>query len=59
MYGQVVEVEEVISRIFAVTPDTVGELAQKLLARQELSLAAIGSSGILPAVEQEFNRWWR
>ncbi|HWP97028.1 MAG TPA: pitrilysin family protein [Syntrophomonadaceae bacterium] len=59
MYGQVVDVEEVISRIFAVNRDMVGDLANKTLAGQELSLAAIGSAGVLPGVEQEFRRWWR
>jgi predicted Zn-dependent peptidase len=59
MYGKVIDLEESIERIFAVRQDMVLDLAKKMLAEQELSMAAIGSAEVLPSVEQEFSRWWR
>ncbi|MEQ8173449.1 MAG: pitrilysin family protein [Syntrophomonadaceae bacterium] len=59
MYGKVVDLEESIERIFSVRQNMVLDLAKKMLAEQELSMAAIGSAEVLPSVEQEFSRWWR
>lgn len=59
MYGKLIPVEEVIDKVLAVTLDDVNKLANNILNRNALSLAAIGAKDILPEVEQEFIRYFR
>ncbi|MGE5397902.1 MAG: M16 family metallopeptidase [Chitinophagales bacterium] len=57
MYGRVIDVEEVIEKIFKLTPDMVQNFAQRILAGGNFSLASIGEADALKIVEEEFNRW--
>ncbi|HZK42776.1 MAG TPA: pitrilysin family protein [Syntrophomonadaceae bacterium] len=59
MYDKVIPVEDVISKIYAVSSQDVTNLANKILNQSSLSLAAIGSKDILPIVEEEFQRYFR
>ena len=58
MYDEIVTPEEVIARIYNVNSDMVNELAGRILKAENFSLAAIGDKEVLPAVEQEYVRWW-
>ncbi|MDD2585201.1 MAG: pitrilysin family protein [Syntrophomonadaceae bacterium] len=59
MYGDIIPVEDVINKIYMVDTKKVHNLACTLLEKQELSLAAIGSSDILKVVESEYKKWWK
>jgi len=54
LYGQVTPLEEIIERIFAVTPAMVQEYACYTLGSHPYTLAAIGDPSVLPEVEQGF-----
>lgn len=58
MYDEIIPPEEIIARIYAVDSDKVNKLAGQLLKAENFSLAAIGDKEVLPAVEQEYVRWW-
>lgn len=58
MYDEIVAPEEIIEKIYAVNGDMVNSLANQLLKAENFSLAAIGDKQVLPAVEQEYVRWW-
>ena len=59
MYDEVIEVEEVLKRINAVTPEDINNYAAEILALNCFSLAAIGSTEVLPIVEREYKKWWK
>ncbi len=59
MYGKILPVEEIVEHILAVTPQDVNNLAQNLLNKNGLSMAAIGAKDILPQVESEFIQYFR
>jgi predicted Zn-dependent peptidase len=53
-YGQVPSLEQMIEKVFMVTPLMVKEFAQKTLGSGKFSLASIGEASILPEVEENF-----
>jgi predicted Zn-dependent peptidase len=59
MYNEIVTPDEVIKRIYAVTPDMVHELAKRTFESGLFSMAAIGDKEVLPQVQAEFVKWWR
>ncbi len=58
MYDEIVDPEEIIAKIYKVDSDMVNHLASQMLKAENFSLAAIGDKEVLPAVEQEYIRWW-
>lgn len=58
MYDQVMPIEDVLEKIFAVDQNMIKNLAQSLWQQQKVSLACIGPRELLPAIEEEFKRWW-
>lgn len=58
MYDEIIAPEEIIARIYSVNSDMVNNLARQMLKVENFSLAAIGDKEVLPAVEQEYVRWW-
>ncbi len=54
MYGKTTPVEEIIEKVYAVTPEMVREYAYDIFGRQPYSLAVIGEQSILPEVEASF-----
>jgi predicted Zn-dependent peptidase len=54
LYGEVAPVEEVIQKIFNVTPEMVRDYARETLAKRPYTLAVIGESSVLPQVEKGF-----
>lgn len=58
MYDEIATPEEIIAKIYSVDSDMVNKLASQMLKAENFSLAAIGDKEVLPAVEQEYVRWW-
>jgi len=58
MYDDIQPAEEVIEKIYAVTPEMVNHYAARKLAPETFSLGAIGNQEALPAVEKEFQKLW-
>lgn len=58
MYGTIMSPDEIIERIYRVTPEMVQEMARNIFAGQHFSVAAIGSDSVLPDVEKELTKWW-
>lgn len=58
MYDDIIAPEEIIAKIYSVNSDMVNQLASRILKAENFSLAAIGDKEVLPAVEQEYIRWW-
>lgn len=58
MYDKVKPIEEVIDRVLAIDPEMVMEFSSDILKNEIISLAAIGSSEVLPVVEEEYKKWW-
>ncbi|MEQ8201246.1 MAG: pitrilysin family protein [Syntrophomonadaceae bacterium] len=58
MYDDIMTLEEIISRIYAVDAGMIQGMARKLFNGQPFSIAAIGSEAALPVVEQELAQWW-
>lgn len=54
LYGQVTPAEEVIQKVFAVTPQMVQDYARETLGKGPYTLAVIGESSVLPQVEIGF-----
>jgi predicted Zn-dependent peptidase len=59
MYGEYQSPEYVMAQVDAVRREDINALAQEMLELKTMSLAAIGPEGILPAVQEEFDRWFR
>ncbi|HBQ24816.1 MAG TPA: peptidase M16 [Syntrophomonas sp.] len=59
MYGQVIPVDEVLEKIYAVTPEKINSFANEVLDLPRFSLAAVGSAEVLPMVENEYKKWWK
>ncbi|MGI6548854.1 MAG: M16 family metallopeptidase [Syntrophomonadales bacterium] len=55
LYGKVTPVEEVIERVFAVTPQMVQDYAREILGKHPYTLAVIGEPSVLPEVENGFH----
>lgn len=58
MYNEVIPVDQVLEQINAVSAEKVNEFAAEALDLSRFSLAAIGSAGVLPVVEEEYKKWW-
>ncbi len=58
MYGTIMSPEEIINRIYKVTPEMVQAMARDIFNGQHFSVAAIGNDSVLPSVEKEFSKWW-
>ncbi len=54
LYGKVTPVEEVIEKVFAVTPRMVQDYAREILSKRPYTLAVIGEPSVLPEVETGF-----
>lgn len=54
LYGKITPVEEVIEKVYAVTPQMVKDYAYEILGKQPYALAVIGEQSILPEVEMSF-----
>ncbi len=54
LHGQVMSVEEVIRKIFEVTPQMVQDYARETLGKNPYTMVVIGESSILPQVEKGF-----
>lgn len=54
LYGSVTPIEEVIEKVFAVTPQMVKDYAREILGKHPYALAVIGEPSILPQVETGF-----
>ncbi|MFA7078102.1 MAG: pitrilysin family protein [Syntrophomonas sp.] len=58
MYDHITTPEEIIEKIYAVKPDMVQEMAQRIFKPELFSIAAIGDQEVLPLVEQEYQKYW-
>jgi predicted Zn-dependent peptidase len=58
MYDNIQPPEEVIEKIYAVTPEMVNQYVARTLQPESFSLGAIGDKEALPAVEKEFQKLW-
>jgi predicted Zn-dependent peptidase len=56
MYGKVIPLDQVLDQIYAVTPERINEFTRELLDLSRFSLAAIGTSDVLPVVDEEYIR---
>ncbi len=59
MYDEVIPVDQVLTEINAVDAEKVNGFVDEVLEFPRFSLAAIGSAGVLPVVEQEYRKWWK
>lgn len=57
MYDAIQSTEEVIEKIYAVTPDMVNDFIIRYLQPESFSLGAVGDPKVLPTVEHEFKKW--
>jgi predicted Zn-dependent peptidase len=55
-YDRLVDIDEIISRVYAVTPEMVTEYARRVLDPRRFSLAAIGPAESLEMVRAEFEK---
>jgi predicted Zn-dependent peptidase len=58
MYDSIQPTEEVIEKIYAVTPEMVNQFAAKTLQPDSFSIGAIGDKEVLPTVEKQFQKLW-
>ena len=58
MYDAIQPTEEVIEKIYAVTPEMDNQYAARTLQPESFSLGAIGNNEVLPTVEKEFQKLW-
>ncbi|MGI5911203.1 MAG: M16 family metallopeptidase [Syntrophomonadaceae bacterium] len=58
LYDKVLDIEQILDQINAVSAQMVNSLAAEILNPSQLSMAVIGSAEVLPGVESEFNKWW-
>ena len=59
MYEQVIPVDAVLEKIYAVTPEKVNRFANEVVDLPRFSLAAVGSAEVLALVESEYKKWWK
>ncbi|MGE5404155.1 MAG: M16 family metallopeptidase [Candidatus Saccharibacteria bacterium] len=57
-YGKIVPVEEIMDKIYAVTPAMIRDFAAETLGGSQFTLASIGEASVLPKVEEEFRKIW-
>lgn len=58
LYGKVPPLEEVMEKVFAVTPQMVQTYAEETLGRGVYSLASIGDKEALACVQEQYNQQW-
>lgn len=58
MYDSIQLPEEIIEKIYAVSPEAVNQYVAVTLRPENFSLGAIGDQTALPTVEQEFRKIW-
>ncbi|NLV16927.1 MAG: insulinase family protein [Syntrophomonadaceae bacterium] len=56
LYGKLVPVEEVINKVYQVTPEMVQDFARDILGQGGFTVASIGESKVLPVVEEGVKR---
>lgn len=59
MYNEVISIDRVLEQINAVSAERVNGFAKEMMQTPLFALAAIGSAGVLPVVEQEYKKWWK
>lgn len=57
MYDRIVNPEETIAQVFAVTQSDIMELALDILGKQSVSIAAIGPGTVLADLEKEYKKY--